>query len=277
MRASVTLHCLLGTGLWLLGLAAALAQEPCSAQDAMPAQVKSINDRLELILDDERRILLAGVEPPGSSPAHADLVALARQRLQTLVQGHDITLKLLVTAADRWGRFPALAFATSSDASAAPVALAQSLVAEGLVRVRIGQPNPCLARLLEAETQARDSALPIWTHPDYALILAGDHEAFAGREGSVVVVEGQVHQVTASGYRTYVNFGPNRFRDFSVTILKPNVKIFDKAGLSLQSLQGQRLRVRGLLDLRFGPQIEIADPTMIERLEPGLSEHEVVK
>ena len=99
------------------------------------------------------------------------------------------------------------------------------------------------------------------------MIEAADRAAFKGRQGTHVVVEGTALSVYSSGYRTYVNFGPKRYGDFSVIVLKPNLKIFDKAGLSVQSLQGHQLLVRGLLDMQFGPQIEVASPDAVEILD----------
>ena len=49
--------------------------------------------------------------------------------------------------------------------------------------------------------------------------------------------------------------------------MKPDVKIFEKNGLSPTALAGHRVRVRGVLDMRFGPQIEIADPEAVEVLD----------
>lgn len=253
-----------------MAIAPACAEPACSAQGGATARVKSIDDRLELVLDDGHQIVLAGLEPPMAKPGEAGVAEQARDRLQTWVEGRDVIIRLLAAMPDRWGRFPALVFAkVVDDETTPPVSLAQALIAEGLARVRISSVNPCLRQFLEAETQARDSGRPIWTDPDTAVIAAEDAEGFVGREGSLVIVEGQVSGIGTSGYRTWLNFGPNHFRDFSVTVLKPNLKIFDKAGLSLQSLEGQRLRVRGLLDLRFGPQIEIADPGAIEVLGVG--------
>lgn len=64
--------------------------------------------------------------------------------------------------------------------------------------------------------------------------------------------------------RTNLQFAPRHDRAFSVTILQRNVKIFEQAGFDFHALIGRRLRVRGLLDLRFGPQIEISSADEIE-------------
>ncbi len=63
-------------------------------------------------------------------------------------------------------------------------------------------------------------------------------------------------------------FGPRQGWDFSVTIFSRNSQSF-RRGLcnGLAGLIGQTVRVRGLLDTRFGPQIEISNPDEIEVIE----------
>ena len=61
-----------------------------------------------------------------------------------------------------------------------------------------------------------------------------------------------------------LKFGSGHDRGFSVIILQRNVRIFEQAAMKFNSLVGRSLRVRGLLDTRFGPQIEIASPDDIE-------------
>ena len=73
-------------------------------------------------------------------------------------------------------------------------------------------------------------------------------------------------------YRTTLLFGSRRGWDFSVTILQRNIKIFTAAGLDFESFKGRAIRVRGLLDTRFGPQVEISDPDDIETINQGTDE-----
>jgi hypothetical protein len=61
-----------------------------------------------------------------------------------------------------------------------------------------------------------------------------------------------------------VFFGERRGWDFSVTVLQRNIKTFSAAGLDAANFKGQKIRVRGLLDMRFGPQIEVSNPDQIE-------------
>lgn len=64
-----------------------------------------------------------------------------------------------------------------------------------------------------------------------------------------------------SGSTIYVNFGT---RDFSVITLRRNQRIFKDAGLDPKRLEGHRVRVRGFLDERRSPVIEVDRPEQIE-------------
>ena len=77
-------------------------------------------------------------------------------------------------------------------------------------------------------------------------------------------MEGLVSGVGATASRTYVNFGPIRTVDFAATVGRNNLAAFEKSGVILAQLSGKVVRVRGLLETQFGPQIELADPEAIE-------------
>ncbi|WOJ88598.1 hypothetical protein RZS28_12305 [Methylocapsa polymorpha] len=124
--------------------------------------------------------------------------------------------------------------------------------------------RPCRAALLAAEASARSAALGVWGDPYYAVIAAADRASFTEKAGTSVIVEGRVTHVDVGGVRMTLLFGPRRGWDFSLTILQRNIKKFDAAGLNLAGFAGRVLRVRGLLDMQFGPQIEISGPDAIE-------------
>ena len=89
------------------------------------------------------------------------------------------------------------------------------------------------------------------------------------RAGSSVIVEGRITGIASRRPRITLYFGPRQGGDFSVTILPRNSKTFEAAYSSLAGLTGQTVRVRGLLDTRFGPQIEISDPDEMEAAGQG--------
>ncbi|HET6376535.1 MAG TPA: hypothetical protein VFF88_10850, partial [Methylocella sp.] len=64
--------------------------------------------------------------------------------------------------------------------------------------------------------------------------------------------------------RIKLYFGPRKGRDLSVTAVPRNSAAYRAASAKLTALQGHRVRVRGLLDMRFGPEIEIQDLDALE-------------
>lgn len=232
-------------------------------------RVTAVNQRLELTLADGRLLKLAGLDPPRPTPGRPDLDLASGAELAEWLVGKEVSFRLVETRPDRWGRLAAeVVLPPAGAAPALPVA--EAALGEGLARFEpAGAPSACRAELLAAEQSARAGALGLWADPYYAVIAASDHDAFAERAGTSVLVEGRVTDVEPSPYRTTLRFGPRRYWDFSVTILQRNTKIFSAAGLSLESFKGRTIRVRGLLDMRFGPQIEISGPEEIEAVAPG--------
>jgi hypothetical protein len=81
------------------------------------------------------------------------------------------------------------------------------------------------------------------------------------------VVEGKVLSVRQAGATTYVNFGRNWTQDFAVTISKRMIGAFEATGVSAKSLENRRIRVRGVVEARGGPRIELLRVGQIEVLD----------
>ncbi len=243
----------------------AAAADLCSAEGARRGVVRSVNEWLELTLEDGEILRIAGIVPPRPTPRDPDLDTKTRDRLAGWLGGHEILFRPLGGRRDRWGRTPALVFASAGPNDAATLAVGLALLDAGLARFDPHVDLPaCRASLLNAEASARAAELGVWSDPYYAVISAADRESFAEKAGTSVIVEGRVTRVDVGGPRATLQFGPRRNWDFSVAILPRNIKKFDAAGLKLAEFAGQVLRVRGLLDMRFGPQIEISGPDEIE-------------
>ena len=86
------------------------------------------------------------------------------------------------------------------------------------------------------------------------------------RIGRFTLVEGKVLSVRQAGATTYLNFGRNWTRDFAVTISRRMMRAFEAAGLVPKSLENRRIRVRGLVEARTGPRIEVLRVGQIEML-----------
>jgi hypothetical protein len=70
--------------------------------------------------------------------------------------------------------------------------------------------------------------------------------------------------VRESGGAIYLNFGRYYTRDFSVMLLKRNAARF---AFMAKDLEGRRIRVRGVVEMRRGPFIEAERPEQIELIE----------
>lgn len=235
--------------------------------------VLSISDRLELTLETGEILKIAGIDPPRPTPTDPDLDTKARDRLASWLAGREILFRGFGERQDRWGRTLTLVFAAAGAPGSAVLPVGEALLEAGLARFEPDpHARPCRGALVAAEASARGAALGVWGDPYYSIISAADRESFAERAGTSVIVEGRVTHVDAGGVRAMLLFGPRRGWDFSVTILQRNIKRFDGAGMSLAGLAGHNLRVRGLLDMQFGPQIEISNPDEIEIIPPDQGE-----
>ena len=229
-----------GIGAFALACApAARAQESCASAPVGAAADRSVetgrvtfvNERLELTLADGRLLKIIGLDPPRPTPGDPDLDVNSSVKLADWLVGKDVAFRLLESRPDRWGRLAVEAFAPAGDPTSPAHSLAQAALAAGLARFEPGEgARQCRTSLLVAEASARAAALGLWADPYYAVIAAGDHDGFAGKAGTSVIVEGRVIGVERSAYRTMLLFGARRGWDFSVTILQRNTKIFGAAG-----------------------------------------------
>ena len=238
---------------------------PCGDPASQGLLVEAVDERLEITLEDGRRLRLAGIERPRPTPANPGRPTQVRDQLRgwLMKPGLRVDLELLAAVPDRWNRLPARLFAPGGEGTTQSVA--EAVVEAGLARVEIDPlARPCLRPLLALEAKARREGLGLWRDPAFTVAAAADRAGLAARAGEVVLVEGLVSGVGAAGGRTYVNFGPIRTVDFAATVGRNNLAAFQKSGVILAQLSGKVVRVRGLVETQFGPQIELADPEAIE-------------
>lgn len=222
----------------------------------LPAQgdgvVTATDDARSLRLEDGREIRLAGLEIESSHKADT-IAALA------LLRGQRVTLRGADDTPDRYGRQPGYVFA---DGAAASVQISLLQDGHALVGLGIMQPD-CRTELLAAEAAARDARRGLWQQPG-PLTRAEDTDALLSRSGHLTVVEGRVLSVRETGSTIFLNFGRRWTRDFAVTISRRILGSFEAVGISPKSLEHKRIRVRGWVVRRAGPQIGIRELGQIE-------------
>jgi endonuclease YncB( thermonuclease family) len=246
----------------------------CPSEGGTSGRVVAVDERLELTLETGIKLKIAGVDPPRPTPGDPDLDVRTRDTLAQWLVGQEITFRPLEPGRDRWGRVVAFFFAAAPESPDRPgparLSVGEALIDAGLARYEpSAAARPCRSAFLAAEAGARSSGLGLWADPYYAIIAAADRLSFAEKAGSSVIVEGRITGIANRRPRITLYFGSRQGWDFSVTILPRNRKTFETAYLRLSALTGKTVRVRGLLDTRFGPQIEISDPDEVEAAGQG--------
>jgi hypothetical protein len=141
---------------------------------------------------------------------------------------------------------------------------ATELLNAGFARVRPEfETRGCEAERLIAESSARAAGSGLWNDPD-SILDASDLDILRAEDGRFVMIEGVVRRVGVGRSRVYLDFG--RRGGFSVVVATKGESAFQREGIALKALAGRAVRVRGVLEDRFGLRIELADPSMIERL-----------
>jgi len=235
---------------------------PSALPDGGQARVTRVIDGDTIVLEDGRQVRLVGIQAPKLPLGRPDfkpwpLGKEAKARLQTLIKGQDVQLRLGTNPEDRHGRVLAHVVRVSDG-----LWLQGALLAAGLARVYTFPDNRILAsEMLALERQARTDAIGLWALPYYAVRGADNvhHDI-----GSFQVVEDRVVDVAKVKKRIYLNFGADWRSDFTVKIKARYETLFQAAGVDLLALKGRRVRVRGWVKDQNGPMIELDHP---ERLE----------
>jgi endonuclease YncB( thermonuclease family) len=237
----------------LLLLSAAAAQAQCGGTPAGAARVAGIAEGPALRLQDGREIVLSGLAAEAERPR-------ARRFLEERLSNREIRLSALSAAPDRYGRHSAYAFADKEQ-----IPLQETLLRAGLARMsgRVDDPA-CRAALLAAEQAARAAKLGLWGDPVYDFVQAGAPAALRAERGRFAVVEGKVVSVRESAGTIYINFGRRWSEDFTATIPKRLERKLSSAGLRPRALAGRMVRVRGIVEERGGPWIEVTHAGQIE-------------
>lgn len=266
MNARATHRLILALAAALLLAAALPARAACPIGGGERVRAASVNERGEVVLADGRIARLAGLDIPDPGRGAPESAANARAFLATRLAGRDVDMRLLGAKPDRWGRLLVDIAAPGADGASESIALA--LLKAGLARVRPEiEARDCLAERLAAEDSARAGGLGLWTDPYYGVAEAGDFDDLRQRDGQFAIVEGVVLRVGEGRERIWLDFG--RRGGFSAVVAARQARAFERAGLILSALAGQRIRVRGAMDERFGLRMAIAGPDQIERLPEG--------
>lgn len=230
--------------------------------------VTSVTDGDTVLLDNGLVVRLIGTQAPKLPLGREDFPTWpkaeeARLRLEAMVLGRAVEVRHGGAVRDRHDRVLGQMFVTAQP----ELWVQRQMVADGFARVYSFPDNrACLAELLAAETSARTMKLGIWADPYYTVRRADRPEALVERAGQYELVEGRVLLAEKAGGRVFLNFGRYWKEDFTTVIDGRALRLFADSGLDPLVLEGALVRIRGWVDDRDGPRIEVTHPEQIEVL-----------
>ncbi len=230
---------------------------PCAFEAQGEGRVAEVIDARSFRLEDGREVRLAGIEPafPERSGTKQTSALIA------MLAGHEVQLSGQDDAPDRYGRERAFAWLLPDQTLVQRELLEQG---EAIFSATIGDRD-CAAALMAAEGVARETKRGVWADPAAIKNTESPGGILAG-VGRFILVEGKVLSVRQAGAITYLNFGRNWTRDFAVTIPRQALGTLAAVGLVPKSLENKRIRVRGFVEARSGPRIEVLRTEQIELL-----------
>lgn len=261
------------------GVAVATAQQEtgdaaaCTLQAGARHSVVRVIDAETVLLDDHQEVRLIGALAPRSpdlrpdaQPWRAEEAALAA--LRGLVLGRSVLLATSGRVRDRYGRQLAHLFV---DRDGESTWVQGEMLASGHAR-GYGLPGSyaCMRELLAHERAARDAGVGLWADAAYAVRSARAARSLLRRRNSYEIVAGTVAKVAVTKARTYVNFGRDWRRDFTAGIEPRVLRAHAEWAKTLAALEGKRVEVRGWIQYRNGPYIDIEDPSQIAPVDETL-------
>lgn len=247
------------------------------ADDARPlrpgkdARVTSVIDATRINLNDDRIVELPGIEIPQSGGyMHSLESAATSEFLKKLFEKEaERDVQLYETPGSGKGRVNRLGHDLAHVVrKTGHVWVQGALIANGLARAWPTPSNPELwEKMYALEDEARKAGRGLWAESSpHRLLHANDMfpegERFA-------VVEGTIKKIATINNVTYLNFGDDWKKDFTIGIASPVRQSMGKHGTDALALQGRTVRVRGWMRPYNGPYIELEMPELLEILPPA--------
>lgn len=253
------------------GAKAALVQ--CGLSAATSARITSIDQLGLVMLDDGRHMRLSGVW-------------LLSQNLSARISpfiGRMVTPFPAAAKPDRTGALAAhfVLLPTEGTERTENAWLQAEFLSLGLAFLYMyPDRESCADGLRNFETRARMENKGIWAQvlrediasamPEQNVaIIVGEAETLAieSAQGHYGIISGRVVSTGKSGRWRYLNFGDNFSRDFTVRITARAEKRLTEQGLTIKGLEDERVEIRGVIQSRDGPMIDVFDAAQIVIME----------
>ena len=239
----------------------------CPAAGDVSATVASVHDGATFALADGTVVALAGIDPPRrplglAADAPWPIGDVARQGLATALAKGAVTLAWSGAAMDRYGRRRAYVFAGGES-------VAMALLRQGLAQVRWREGEAdCFGAFVAVEDPAIEAGLGLWSLPEFRPMAAND-PSLAAENGLYRLVEGRVESIGDGSRMTFLDFGRNFRRDFTVMVPQAVAAEMAGAGQPADTLAGRFVRVRGVIEENGGPAVRLNDAAELEVIDDG--------
>jgi hypothetical protein len=226
-----------------------------------------------VLLDDASEVRLIGAlapRAPGMRPDAPDWPpeAAAIEALSALVLGRSVELANAGRRRDRYGRLLAHLFI---DRDGGERVWVQGELLKGGHARAYGLPGSfaCMREMLAHERVARAARAGLWSNGAYRTRSALRPGTLMRYRNTYQLVEGQLVRVAPTKARTYLNFGADWRRDFTAGIDAGVLRANPEWAKTLSALEGRRVEVRGWIEYRNGPYVNVEDPSQIAVVEEG--------
>jgi endonuclease YncB( thermonuclease family) len=249
--------------------------QTCTLEPGPIRTVTRVVDGETLILDDGKVIRLIGAlaprardadAAPGAWPPELDTI----KALSDLVLAKKVKLAFAGRRFDRYGRELAQVFLEDHGREDW---VQGALLGGGYARA-YGLPESfaCARELLAHEAEARRGRLGLWSNGLYRTRPADHAGELMKLRGKYERVIGTIVSVGRTKGGTYLNFSNDWHTDFTARIDKKVLAANPDFDRSLDSLTNKTVIVRGWIERRNGPLIDIADPSQLELPDDAASQ-----
>jgi micrococcal nuclease len=146
------------------------------------------------------------------------------------------------------------------------------MLEQGLARAYTAAGNRvCSSELLAAERVAREGRRGVWADAAYQVLRADSISELTRRRSTFQIVEGRITRATVGRSGVYLNFRQGVGFDwrtaFTVTLQRHDSALLGAFASDANGLEGRLVRVRGWIEQRRGPLINLSSAGLIEFLD----------
>ena len=226
--------------------------------------IQNIVDPLRVQLQDGRIVQLAGIDIPDNDPARpGPLASQTFDELKKLLLNKQATLYQTKNEGEgrrnRMGHY--LGHLETHDGK---FWVQGFLIKNGLARIQPGQDHiEMAASMLALENEAIKHKRGLWAADKFGVLTP---ETAESAMNGWVIVEGKIAKTGMANNVSFLNFGPDWRKDFTIGIEGEVRRQMAKRGLDTMNLTGKNVRVRGWVESYNGPYIKLSNAIWLEIL-----------